>query len=446
MSSRRTEPANETITLALAALPGVDEPGPFQFVLSRHEGQRRVQIPVTQTGRDPELASPAQGRWLQALMPSAREVGPGTWRLGPRQWTRVLDTLEAGGGEPPWRAARALAAARAAFDAEVPGPGKPYRADVQVDEATRRQARAADLALLDQAVALAGGWVEPLLARAYRKLGWHGDPRGALADCDMAIALDSSEAQAWSQQAAAHRSLGQLDQELAALKRAVAQPTAGASHWHTLGECAGRARELHTARMALQRAAALAPDNPHHATTEALVLEACGELRQAEQILRQVVTRFDDYVLAQTSLGRLLVDHPERRAEARAALDAAVAAGPGYAFEALFLRGCLARLDGRPGDALRDLEAALELSPSMVEAHCELGLSLAALGRHQDALAHLDRYLQRSAWPPALRARARTLVALGFLDRARADLEAYLAADPGDPEASALMAELGPQG
>jgi tetratricopeptide (TPR) repeat protein len=59
-------------------------------------------------------------------------------------------------------------------------------------------------------------------------------------------------------------------------------------------------------------------------------------------------------------------------------LDAAIAAGPDYAFEALFLRGQLTRLEGRPREALADLQAALAMSPSMVEAQRELALCLEA--------------------------------------------------------------------
>jgi tetratricopeptide (TPR) repeat protein len=368
----------ERIVFEPEALAGQPERGPFRFELTRHGDRRTVQVSVLQHGRDPELAHPAQGRWLKALVPTARVLGPGVWHLGPRQWSRVRDALEAAGGSPPWRAQLALAAAQERFHREAPGPGEPYRSDADVDPTIRDKARAEDLALLDRAVALADRWVEPLVARAYRRLGWHGDDHGALEDCERALELDPHNPEALCQLAATHRALGHTTLELAALESATAAPTASASQWHQLGECARRAGDLALARSALQRAAKLQPGNPHHPALEALVLEGAGELAEALRILREVVARWGDYVLALTALGRLLVDHPEHRSEAREVLDAAIAAGPDYAFEALFLRGQLTRLEGRPREALADLQAALAMSPSMVEAQRELALCLEA--------------------------------------------------------------------
>ncbi len=444
MAAIRANESDGRIVFAPMALPGLSGTGPFRFELSKTGDDRLVQIPVVQRSRDPELASPAQGVWLQSLVPSTPPVGPGTWRLGPRQWPRVLRALEALGDSPPWRAQLALEAARQHHLQEIPGPGKPYRADADVDPTTRDRARADDLAGLDRAVDLAGAWVQPLVARAHRRLGWHQDPHGALADCMLALELEPHNPEVLSQLAASHRALGQTDLELAALDKATLSPDASASLWHQLGTCAGRAGELPTARRALQRAAALEPDNPHHTTQEALALEAAGELVEARRVLREVVARWADYVLALTGLGRLLVDHPQHRTEAREVLDAAIAAGPDYAFEALFLRGCMTRMEGRPGEALSDLQAALAMSPSMVAAHCELGLCLAALDRPAEALPHLDLYLACWAWPPALRARARVHLVLGEPKQGRTDLEACLAADPEDAEAAALLATMDP--
>jgi len=439
MSSVDRNSVHELIVFELAALPGVSESGPFSFELSRLGDQRLAQIPVIQRGRDPDLACPAQGRWLQALVPSAEEVGPGVWGLGPRQFTRVRAVLESASHSPPWRAQLALAAAREGFAREISAPYMPYRADAQVDVTTQSRARARDLELLDRAVALAGSWVDPLLARAHRKLGWHQDPEGSLVDCVAALELDPRSPQVLVQQAAAYRSLSQPALELAALEFATAQPSTTASHWHQLGGCAGRAGELSIARRAFQQAAALEPDNPYHSTQEALVLEACGELDEARRILREVVASSGDYVLALTGLGRLLVDHPEHRVEARVVLDAAITAGPDYAFEALCLRGCMTRMEGRPAEALPDLLAALAMDSRMVAAHGELGFCLVALERPAEALPHLDAYLACAAWPPALRARARAHIALDAVEQARADLEHCIELDPADGVARELL-------
>jgi len=75
------------------------------------------------------------------------------------------------------------------------------------------------------------------------------------------------------------------------------------------------------------------------------------------------------------------------------------------------------------------LEEAIALDPTQARSHRLLGMALAQIGRHQEALVSLDRAIVLGA-VDADGSRADTLVALGRLDEAIASFDRALAVDP----------------
>ena len=92
---------------------------------------------------------------------------------------------------------------------------------------------------------------------------------------------------------------------------------------------------------------------------------------------------------------------------------------------------------GRPAEALRDCDRAIELYPELAGAHCHRGIALKVLGRLDEALASLDRAL---ALDPKLTDafvnRANIALEQGRLDDAKADYQRALEARPQSPEAN----------
>lgn len=100
------------------------------------------------------------------------------------------------------------------------------------------------------------------------------------------------------------------------------------------------------------------------------------------------------------------------------------------------------RVDGRPAEAVRHLDAALAADPELAEAHADRGEALLALGREEDAMAALAEALALDPDQVAARlVRARTLAAraraapaaaarAALLARARRDLLHALEARP----------------
>ncbi|UJR82676.1 tetratricopeptide repeat protein [Sandaracinus amylolyticus] len=96
---------------------------------------------------------------------------------------------------------------------------------------------------------------------------------------------------------------------------------------------------------------------------------------------------------------------------------------------ALIERSELYRREGNPEGALADLRVAAALAPDEPRVHAQRAVVLHAMGRHEEALAELDAYVERAPGPgPELLAlRARILVRMERLDDAVADYDAALA-------------------
>ena len=136
-----------------------------------------------------------------------------------------------------------------------------------------------------------------------------------------------------------------------------------------------------------------------------------------------------------------LLEANDQPVEAAAAFSAALAADPGCA-RAWTLRGALAHRIGDLAAAIADLERARTLSDAP---GIRFGLAVVYhdATRHDLAVELLDTILDQTEDPDARLQRARSLLDLGRVEEAQADLRTCLAAGPEYlPSVRELMPEL----
>jgi tetratricopeptide (TPR) repeat protein len=94
------------------------------------------------------------------------------------------------------------------------------------------------------------------------------------------------------------------------------------------------------------------------------------------------------------NLGDALAKIPGRGAEAIAEFSTAVRIDPSDARFHFGLGQVLAADPGRLRDAMSQFEEAVRLNPDFADAHCLLGICLELVGRHAEAVSHLERALE----------------------------------------------------
>jgi protein O-GlcNAc transferase len=145
----------------------------------------------------------------------------------------------------------------------------------------------------------------------------------------------------------------------------------------------GRATQ---ARESVDRALALAPDQPHFRLHSGHVAVDSGDTLIAERDLRRATDLRPDWAPAWASLGTMLF-HLQRVSEAQACFEKAVALDPGRARNWNNLGLAFADL-GRQDDATRAFERALALDPAYGLAHLNLARTCDSAGKADEAIAH----------------------------------------------------------
>lgn len=184
---------------------------------------------------------------------------------------------------------------------------------------------------------------------------------------------------------ALHRD-GKVEQALAAY-RELREAEPGAAELSYLCSLAERDLGLaHEARANVDRALALAPDQPFFRLHSGHLAQDAGDLDRAERELRRAVELKPDWALAWTSLGTALLD-AQRADEALPCFERAIALEAtrarawnnlGLALEAL----------GRPAEAGHAFERALSLDPGYALAHYNLARGCLAAGDVDNAVSH----------------------------------------------------------
>jgi tetratricopeptide (TPR) repeat protein len=159
-----------------------------------------------------------------------------------------------------------------------------------------------------------------------------------------------------------------------------------------------------------------------------------GDLRQAEQLYRQLLHAQPDHADAWQLLGAALQGQG-RPADAVPAFQRAIQVRPESADAHAGLGRALAE-QGRPDQAAAHFRHALRLRPDHAEALTGLGIALAGQGQLPEALAHLQQAAQvRPDYPPAWHNLGVALAQAGRAEEAVRNLEAALRLNPEYPEA-----------
>ena len=172
-----------------------------------------------------------------------------------------------------------------------------------------------------------------------------------------------------------------LDEALAALNAAVALAPDQARFHSALGRLLVDRVDIDGAVASLRRARALEPGRLEHTYDLGLALRLAGDFAGAEEQIRAVVAADPQNGLARRALLlRTKGDLPATATELRAA----VAALPDDAQAHHLLGSVLLKLDD-PTAGLEQLQRAIALDPSLVEARVTLAQALARAGRRAEA-------------------------------------------------------------
>jgi tetratricopeptide (TPR) repeat protein len=158
-----------------------------------------------------------------------------------------------------------------------------------------------------------------------------------------------------------------------------------------------------------------------------------GELRQAEQLYRQVLQADPDHVEALHFFGLLAhqVGRPDIAAEA---IGRAVRLRPDH-IEALTNLGVVLKAQGKLAEAVACYERAVRLRPDHAEAHNNLGVALQAQGKLDDAQACFEQALRlRPDYADAHHNQAFIFMARGRPAEAVASYRQLVRLRPEDPQ------------
>ncbi len=220
-----------------------------------------------------------------------------------------------------------------------------------------------------------------------------GDLAGAVADLTAATRLQPEVAQRWRRRAEVRADMGDpghLDDFLEAVRRGPSDPLA----WIGLGKAYGRAGRLDEALEALDEAVRVAPTLAQGWWGRAAVHATRGDreaaLRDLDEALR--LAPGDMRYLADRA-GFTITSDP---AAAERSLDQAIKTVPDSVPGALARRAEARRLQGRFEAAVDDAAAAIAINPEVTEAWLVRGRARVQLGRHAEAAADLQRFLELS--------------------------------------------------
>ena len=160
--------------------------------------------------------------------------------------------------------------------------------------------------------------------------------------------------------------------------------------WKALGTSLGMQGK--DALSALQKAAALLPDNAEAHSNMGVALQEIGQLDGALTSYRRALELKPDYVSAYNNMGNTLREQG-RLAEAEASYRRALEFKPDYA-EAHYNLGNGLQDQDRLTEAEASYRRALEIKPDYVDAHNNLGNTLLAQGRLAEAEASYRRALE----------------------------------------------------
>ncbi|GAB4243347.1 MAG: hypothetical protein Kow00109_19130 [Acidobacteriota bacterium] len=157
------------------------------------------------------------------------------------------------------------------------------------------------------------------------------------------------------------------------------------------------------ADMTAQELARRFPDSAQVAKLNAQALEAQRKWDEAIAAYRKILEQHPQARDVHFRIATILLDtrsDPQSLAEARKELEAEIAINPNNA-AAHYVLGEVARRSGNWEEAARLFAKATELDAGFLDAYFALGLTLNALGRHQEAVAPLELFTKGVPDDPA---------------------------------------------
>jgi tetratricopeptide (TPR) repeat protein len=292
------------------------------------------------------------------------------------------------------------------------------------------------LECLHRAIELNGS--EPLLffllGAVLRSLGRYEE---ALVPLDKAVKLAPDNVQALVFSGSVLHELHHNDRARELLERAVdldrAVGVATSGHtFMTLGETLVELGQHEEALRAFDQALALSPNDPGLVIAKAQSLRLLGRGAEAVQLLKLLVESNPESAFAYARLADVLYASRNYE-EALKNVETALELMPTYV-DALVVRGRILRALDRYTEAVQVLQEAVKLEPSWFEPLAELGAALRKVGRWDESLQALDKALESQPDSThALRYKAETLSDLARHDESLKVLEHALAVAPDDP-------------
>ncbi len=239
-------------------------------------------------------------------------------------------------------------------------------------------------------------------------------------------------AEAYGNLAAAYRSLGDLDQAIASLRKALSQNPDNADHdaaHNNLGNALKELGKLDEAVASFRHALAINPDYATAHNNLGTALSALGDLDGAEESYHKALALDPGSAELHNNIGNALKDRGKPD-EAVKSFQAALSIKPAYAEAHTNLGNALKDL-GKLDAAIESYRQALAINPDFAEAHNNLGIALDASGQLDAAIESYHHALAiDGAFAEAHSNLGNTLKAQGKLVEAVASYDKALAIRP----------------
>ncbi|WP_161891216.1 tetratricopeptide repeat protein [Pontibacter russatus] len=216
-----------------------------------------------------------------------------------------------------------------------------------------------------------------------------GQLQQALDDADMAIRLTRNEPFSLFVKAQVLRALGRPEEALPLALQAERNSYQSASLYVLLGEMYLERGAYQQARLYLNKAQELAPDDEYAFYYKGRVAEVTGDTAQALRLYRLALKQAPAFMEPKRELSGLLLGQ-QRFEEARPYITTALSTDPEEGM-LWYYSGLVLQASEKQDSALAAFAKAVALNDTIAGAHYWLGLQQHKLGNNEAAIAHLEK-------------------------------------------------------